>query len=155
MKQCNEWTKEIIANVTDHSFMQEIQRPWSTNDWDVGVQSIKHFTGLNRVNEMTLRIPEDTILNEKNEISTCVFLYEQSVPSKWLGQKVFMKPLGGEMETRGVGVLPSVDVGRRSELSKNVVIDVLVINLSDEPTPFRRGAPVGEAMRVGELPPEG
>ena len=98
---------------------------------------------------------KNTILNAKDEKSPGVFLYEQSVPSKWLGQKVLMKPLGGEMEARSVGVLPSVDMGRKSELSQNVVIDVLVINLSDEPTPFKRGEPVGEAMRVGDLQPRG
>ena len=117
MKNCKDWTKEVIANVADHSFCNEIQRPWSTMDWDVGVQAVKQITGLNDVNKISLRIPEDTILNAKDEISARVFLFEHSVPSKWLGQKVFMKPLGGEMEARGVGVLPSVDVGRRSELN--------------------------------------
>ena len=66
-----------------------------------------------------------------------------------------MSPLGGELESRGVGVLPSVDIGRKSELTKDVVIDVLVINLSEEPMPFKRGASVGEAMKVGEIPPKG
>ena len=58
------------------------------------------------------------------------------------------------MQARGVGVLPSVDVGRRSELNDEVVIDVLVINLSEEPAPFKRGMPLGEALKVGDLPPQ-
>ena len=39
-------------------------------------------------------------------------------------------------------------------MTNEVVINVLVINLSDELVPFKRGVPLGEALKVGELPPQ-
>ena len=96
----------------------------------MGIKSIMHVTGKNDIDEITLRAPENTILDAKNEISPGTFVFEHCVPSKRLGKKTYTRLLDGEMQARGVGVLPSVDIGRRSELSNEVAIDVLVINLS-------------------------
>ena len=94
MKNCNQWTKEAINNVNDHPFMQQIQRPWSTKDFDLGIKSIMHFAGKDDVDEITVRSPEDIILNAKSNVSPGTYVYECSVPSKWLGHKVYIQ--GGE-----------------------------------------------------------
>ena len=103
MKNCNNWTKELIQNVNDHPFCQTIQRPWSTKDWDVGIQSIMHFSGKKDVDEITLHAPENTILDAKNEISPGTFVFEHSVPSKWLGKKFILGPWMGRCRPGGWG----------------------------------------------------
>ena len=111
--------------------MQQIQRPWSTKDYDLGIKAVMHFAGKDDVDEITVRSPEDLILNAKSNVSPSTYVYKCSVPSKWLGHKVYTRSLEGDLQARGVGIVPSVDIARRSELTNEVVIDMLMINLSD------------------------